>query len=49
MTSHERRQETTSPNKNLPDLPATIFLEKKMGKELGRGKVLQQEVLITPS
>lgn len=37
----ERREETTSAGKGLHGMPTTIYVEKKMGKELGRGKILQ--------
>ncbi len=34
-------EKTTPTSKNLYCLQQTIYLEKKMGKMLGRGKILQ--------
>lgn len=36
-----KNEKTTLTSKNLYCLQQTIYMEKKMGKMLGRGKILQ--------
>jgi hypothetical protein len=40
--THEKKKENTSAAKSLYRLPAALYLAQKMGKSMGRCKILQR-------
>jgi hypothetical protein len=40
----EKHQKRTSAPKNMPHLPTPIFVAQKMGKSVGRCKILQRQM-----